>query len=423
MNRGRVYCWTPSVGHPLGGVAAADLVELPRLFADTRGLSGLFVRVGNVGIVNMPGDRGQPVRSPVGDAEPDGDGDFVFAPGRGGGRIDKVPLADPDFRYRYLQASHFGEVNVYFHLDRIANHVDELLHSLAPLGAKRLPRVTALVNAHDGATDLDETGVRDGVRGPHRWLPFQGAHYRLSGRATAIPERRAVSADGEIHFGPGFELVDYGALVEAAGDRYRANASHNPGIIYHEYGHHVTRHTADLRANDLRPPDRQDNRKTALDEGTADYFAATMLDTPHIWAFHHRHDPESVHPRSLVSTRTMADFDSGPGANPHTNGTIWAAALWDLRQLLARGGALEARETDRLVLAALLLLGRVGAGARGARLVASLRDSFDAGLRALVEADDVLHRGAHHRAIETAFRRRGLRPDADDGAETREARC
>lgn len=421
MNRGRVYRWTPSAAHPLGGTASADVVALPRLFADARGLSGLFALVGNAGVVNMPGEGGQPMRTPVGNAAPDADGDFVFTPGRGGGRIDKVPLADPDFRYRYLQASHFGEVNVYFHLDRMASHVDELLHSLEPLSGRRLPRVTALVNAHDGATDLDATGVRDGVRGPHRWLPFQGGHYRLSGRATAIPEHGAVSPDGEIHFGPGFELAYHGALVEAAGDRYRANASHNPGIIYHEYGHHVTRHTADLRGNDLRPPDRQDNKKAAIDEGTADYFAATMLDTPHIWAFHHRHDAESVHPRSLVSARTMADFDASPGADPHANGTIWGAALWDLRQALARAGALPPRETDRLVLAALLLVGRIGAGARSARVVASLRESFDASLGALLDADDALHRGAHHRTIESVFRRRGLSASAAAGAG--EARC
>lgn len=421
MNRGRIYCWTPNAAHPLGGTASAEAVELPRLFADARGLSGLFVSVRNAGVVNVPGERGEPVRTPVANAEPDGQGDFMFAPGHGGGRIDKVPLADPDFRYRYLQASHFGEVNVYFHLDRIANHVDELLRSLEPLGASPLPRVTALVNAHDAATDLDATGVRDGVRGPHRWLPFQGAHYRLSARARAIPERSPVSPEGEIHFGPGFELVYHGALVEAAGYRYRANASHNPGIIYHEYGHHVTRYTADLRGNRLRSTERLDNKKTAIDEGTADYFAASLLDTPHIWAFHHRHDAEYVHPRSLVSARTMSSFDASPGADSHANGTIWGAALWDLRQMLALAGALSPSGTDRLVLAGLLLLGRAGAGVRSARVVASLRESFESGLSALLDADDALHRGIHHRTIESVFRRRGLQ--LSRGAGWKEARC
>jgi len=124
-------------------------------------------------------------------------------------------------------------------------------------------------------------------------------------------------------------LLDSGALVEFEGSRYRANASHNAGIIYHEYGHHITRHTADFRANRLHSPEAQDNRKAALDEGICDYWAATMLNAPHIWAWHKRHDNEYVHPRSLVSHKTMGEFDPAPKADPHANGTIFAAALWD----------------------------------------------------------------------------------------------
>src|ERR1700730_6039301 len=83
------------------------------------------------------------------------------------------------------------------------------------------------------------------------------------------------------------------------------------------------RPTADYRANALPPPDQQNNRKVALDEGTCDYWAATMLGTPHIWAWHLRHDEQVTHPRSLSSSKTMADFVASPTADAHANGTIW----------------------------------------------------------------------------------------------------
>jgi hypothetical protein len=117
--------------------------------------------------------------------------------------------------------------------------------------------------------------------------------------------------------------MEFGALAQAAGGAYRHNASHNAGTLYHEYGHHIHRHTADFRANAWRAPECQSNRKIATDEGTCDYWAATMLETPHIWAWHHRHDGVVTHRRRLVARKTMADYDPSPEADPHINGTIW----------------------------------------------------------------------------------------------------
>src|SRR5262249_39796659 len=148
---------------------------------------------------------------------------------------------------------HFGEVNTYFHLDRIAAYVDGLLRTL---GKPSLPRLIAVVNAHHGATEI-APGLRDGVEKHGKWLPFQGGHYRLPCRRTTVREHEPISPDGEIHLGPGWRLLEHGALPEAVGRRYRANAAHNAGILYHEYGHHITNHTADLMANQLRPSDRQ----------------------------------------------------------------------------------------------------------------------------------------------------------------------
>jgi poly-gamma-glutamate capsule biosynthesis protein CapA/YwtB (metallophosphatase superfamily) len=266
------------------------------------------------------------------------------------------------------------------------------------------------VNAHHAATECK--GVRDGVQRGERWLPFQGGHYRLSNRSREVREHQPISPEGEIHLGPGWQLLEHGALVAARGDRYRANASHNAGIIYHEYGHHLTRHTADFRANSLRRPDRQSNRKTALDEGVSDYWAATMLDSPHIWAWHHRHDAQEVHARSLVSPKIMADHDPSPNADPHANGTIWAAALWDLRTRIAATDPEGARTADRMLLQSLLLFGCL-VGDEQPASVASIRrarEGFGAGLTTLLQADERMYAGRYRQMILDTFARRGIRP-------------
>ncbi len=394
MSLGRVHLWQPDVSSPLGGRILLERVPLPNLDAiEPVRLSGHYVRVRNASVLDG---------LPLGDARPDPDGDFLFDPARGGRRVDRTPSPDPRARESYTQASRFGEVNAYFHLDRIASYVDGLLRAL---GAASLPRVTAVVSAHS-ATAV-RNGTADGVRHRGRWRPFQGGHYRLPGPRLNIREPEPVSPEGEIHLGPGWELLEHGAFVEAAGAAYRHNASHNAGILCHEYGHHVTRHLADFQGNARRPPELQENRKTSLDEGISDYWAATMLGSPHIWAWHRRHDDRVRHRRSLLSPRTMADFIPGPDVDLHANGTIWAAALWDLRTRMARPG-----ETDLLLAKSLLLSGEVYRGAAEAD-IDRLRygeESYFTGLDVLLRADAELNGSAHRALILEVFGARGIRP-------------
>lgn len=414
MKCGRAYMWIRDPATKLGGrvaVAVVPLVELVDRGAGGSSLCGRFVRVRNAGAINELNQVTSEVSAvPIGDARPNEDGDFIFEPGIGGGRIDKVELAEPDFRQRYIQASRFGEVNTYYHLTCIARYVDTLLREL---NARPLPRVTAVVNAHHAATEVNR--VRDGVERRGRWLPFQGAHYRLPGAHYGMREHDPISPDGEIHLGPGRTLLSDGALFIMRGRPYRANASHNAGILYHEYGHHVTRHTADFLANADRPVDRQNNRKLAIDEGTCDYWAAAMLGTPHVWAWHHRHDEYAIHRRSLLSAKTMADFDGCPDADPHANGTIWGAALWDLRTHMEATEPDGAHLADRLLVQALLLLAqrRADASAGGARQIQRARASFASGLNALLEADAMLYGGRYHAAVSTLFSTRGIYLDID----------
>jgi poly-gamma-glutamate capsule biosynthesis protein CapA/YwtB (metallophosphatase superfamily) len=410
MNLGRVYIWLRDPSHPLHGRVNKEVVPLQNLEPDAAsndGLCGRYVRVRNAGWVNE-GANGSVRPVPLGNARADANGDFLYEPGRGGTRVDKVELHP--FQSRYVRAAHFGEVNTYYHLDLIASYVHELL---AELNAPPLPPVIAVVNAHNAATDKPK-GIRDGLLRSERWLPFQGGHYRLASHKYDICEHEAVSPDGEIHFGPGWQLWQHGALAERSRKGYRANASHNAGIIYHEYGHHITRHTADFRANCLCAPDNQNNRKTAMDEGTCDYWAATMLGTPHIWAWHQRHDDKVVHPRSLVSAKTMADFDHDKKADPHLNGTIWGAALWDLRGKLSASEPSGARHTDLLLLKALLLIGKM-MGKKSpptSKSVREARKTFGVGLSALLEADEILFGNRHRELILKTFARRGISPSS-----------
>lgn len=415
MIRGQVYVWVPEPGNSSGGRVELSILPLANL-QDCRAsggiaLTGRFVTVKNgASILEPGGDPGQVRIRRLGGAVPGADGNLIFEPGSGGDRVDKAPLEDAALRERYVAASRFGEVNTYFHLDRMAAYLNDLL---AELDAPPLPPVIAVVHAH--AAGVEEEGVRDGVMRNGRGVPFQGGHYRLPARRYNVPEPHPVDPRGEIHLGPGRSLQKEGALaVFSSRGCYRANASHNAGIIYHEYGHHVARHLADFRANRLRPPDRQDNRKPAIDEGTSDYWAAALLETPHIWALHWGHDEHRVHRRSLVSEKTMTDFDGSPKADPHSNGTIWAAGLWEFRIRIAETDPELARRADRLVLEMLRTLGRVGASCTAAdrKAIRRTRSQFGTGLSALLRADEELERGRFREDILHCFGKRGIAPAA-----------
>ncbi|HMO13210.1 MAG TPA: CapA family protein [Pirellulaceae bacterium] len=419
---GSVYLWhsnyVPTDGVSFRGFSAGRVeltaVQLPRLWEPAR-LSGCFATVCNSSVVKSPDQPTQQAR-PLGNATPDENGNFLFEPFRGGGRMEKHPFREPEMWERYISAARFGEVNVYFHLDRIANYIDSLLREL---GFPSLPVVTARVNAHNAIAEI--AGQCDGVRGQKSgvMLPMQGAHYRLPSRKRlTVVEHLPIEVTGEIHFGPGWKLCQHGALAERTSSAYRHNASHNAGTIYHEFGHHLTRYTADFRANQLRNPFDQCNYKTETDEAFCDYLTATMLNSPHIWAFQHRHDEQQVHPRSLTSTKTMDDFDSDRRlADAHENGTILAAALWDIREaaLLSAKNQEEQskaiRNIDLLVVNTLILIGQLrdhptSPTEKGTR---RLRRPFGVVRQALLESDRRLFGGLYEALIRTACKRRKIK--------------
>jgi hypothetical protein len=306
-------------------------------------------------------------------------GDLRFKPAGGGG-----PLASPRDR---REAIAFGIVNVAYHLRRGLDYLTQLL-GYPP------PPLIAKIGAHED----QRTG-------------WGGGHYRLPAAAySSLPEATPPAVTGEIHLGPG------GAFTQAAGRRYFAAPAHVVAIIVHEFGHHVTRHTADFRLNDRRPPLAQANHKIPLDEGTADYLAAILLGTPDIYGWHRDGMPLTVQARRrLDGPWTMTAFRGGHDTDPHLDGTVWAAALWSARQAVCASGG-QAAEFDHLVAEALV---RIGAADPGLPVDAARhrRRSLGSALAAILDADaargglfgDVIAAAFADRGIETGFSNADLR--------------
>ena len=295
--------------------------------------------------------------------------DLRFDPRDGGG-----PFCPPEQR---LEARAFGVVNVGFHLRRGLDRIAALL-------GRELPPLAVRIGVHD-------------PRAP-RW---GGGHYRLPALTyTSMPEAAPPAATGEIHLGRG------GRFVLGDGRPYFNAPAHNASIVYHELGHHLTRHTADYRINVDRPADAQANRKIALDEGTSDYVAAILLETPDIFGWHRHHEPAtSLRRRRLDGPWTMAAYGGLRSDDPHSDGTIWASALWASR-IQAQGEGVAAGEFDRLVLRALVRIGRSG-GDLPRPVQLEHREQFGYALQALLDEDRSA--GGHIGAvIERVFAARGI---------------
>jgi poly-gamma-glutamate capsule biosynthesis protein CapA/YwtB (metallophosphatase superfamily) len=103
----------------------------------------------------------------------------------------------------------------------------------------------------------------------------------------------------------------------------------------------------------------------------------------------------------------MADFGSGPKADPHTNGTIWAAALWDLRAELSRIEADGGKKCDLLVLKTLLSIGHLSPAGSDQELRRARAD-YSTALGLLLQADEILFSGQHRESIVECFLRRKI---------------
>ena len=302
------------------------------------------------------------------------DGTLCFDPSKGGIRTRENRRARGAFNGLVAEANRFGMVNAYVHAERAMSTANRLI---GEAGGVALPPLGVVVGAHFGSR-LVGYGEGDGDRRSGELRPLSGGHYRLSTRTTGVPELTPVASNGEIHLGCSRYRKPY-----AGYESYLRNAAHNPAIIYHEVGHHLSRHTADFRLNAERKPDEQRNGKIGIEEGECDYFAAALLGSgrPYGW---YRADRGSRRDPDL--SRHVSDL--APDHDSHSEGAVWAAAWWQARSQLNALGLLAAPvDHDRSLVAALLTVGAIGTpGQRSRRRRERRRSRRSTMVRAYVEA-------------------------------------
>jgi len=370
-------------------------------------LTGRLIEVVNYGVlVDVDTTTKKLQGTSMGNAETTSPNGFTFAPRSGGPLVwdneDRRGAENP----RLYEAARFGEVNAYYYADRVLAFANALL---AELGEPALPLLRVVVNAHSGSR-LPGYRSGDGEIRDGKVRPFPGGHYRLPAIARAagtfLHPVEEMNPTGEVHLGPGRDYMsdsrDRNVVID--GVPYVRNASHVPGIITHETGHHVNGHVADFSSNRNRTPNENVNHKIHMDEGTADYWAAAVLETPDIYNWQHvaegKNDKDS---RDLRGRRTTDDFD--PDGDPHRNGNIWASALWDVR------AELGAHPTDLLVMKMLVLFGKVGPeGSSDAAIAQQMaqKDELRDGLAMLLTANEMLNQGKYRARILKIFDRRGI---------------
>jgi Zn-dependent metalloprotease len=160
-------------------------------------------------------------------------------------------------------------------------------------------------------------------------------------------------------------------------------------IILHEYGHAIQ--------DDQVPGWGQHEEGSAMGEGFGDYNAASffaeaksqeMRPTLGNW------DATSysgAEPPSLRRLDSNKKYPKDLTHEPHDDGEIWSACLWEIRTALGR------RITDTLVIAHHFLLSRTA--------------TFENAANALITADKNLNEGRNEDVIRDVFERRGILPN------------
>ena len=392
---GRIYTPVGSVHSATGYLAKLEVRKLRRLQKTENGLVGKFVAVENAFRLGVDGDSCEcELCHGTGNARPDANGNYFFTPEAGGGRSDRIDHGRTRSVRSFVQSLRFGELNVYYHIDRLASYLSDLV---LETGKAPLPPLKAVVGAH---SSLPVNGKYTHCKSETRRLPFEGAHYRVVEVQEKEKRRRHPEAMGEIHFGPGFRQRRSGALAELTGQPYRANSSHNVGIIYHEVGHHVYAHLSGRLGDALEIDNQHVYPKTPLDEGLSDYWAAVGLDSPYIWFWNHSAGSR----RNLLSTKPPAAGLSSGRNDVHSLGIPLARALWKVRTQAVESLFTPAREIDRLVLSALGRIGRVGAATHETGSGSAICDHF---WSELMSFDTQMFASRHHALIS------GVRPGTD----------
>jgi hypothetical protein len=162
-------------------------------------------------------------------------------------------------------------------------------------------------------------------------------------------------------------------------------------IIVHELGHAIQ--------DAICPGFGQSPEAAAMGEGFGDYLAASFFEhrksrayrtSVGTWDAVKSSDNEPPCLRRVDERLTYEVFDHDPGADEHTNGLIWSAALWDIWKALGR------KVADIIILESHFQLDGFTTFARGAR--------------AIIDADRNLYVGRHVGKLQAIFHRRGIGP-------------
>ncbi|PIE32974.1 hypothetical protein CSA56_13675 [candidate division KSB3 bacterium] len=178
-----------------------------------------------------------------------------------------------DFLYSDAANTHFDEVMVYYHLNKVAKffrNVGYDEHTNPMSVSVHVP------NPDDGNPDYDNA----------YFSPFEQAFY----------------------FGHGDVLSDL--AQEAA-------------VIYHEYTHSVV----DAAQSFMATPEAG-----ALHEGYADYFACSLTNDPKIGEFAVQKSGEEF----LRDLRSQRTYETMTNNDVHADGEIWGATCWKIRETLGR---------------------------------------------------------------------------------------
>jgi Zn-dependent metalloprotease len=162
------------------------------------------------------------------------------------------------------------------------------------------------------------------------------------------------------------------------------NSAFDAEIIFHEYTHGV------IFSKVPQLDGNGESYGTAMDEGFADYFAASSFNTPIIGQWRTIPSPQQL--RRLDNSNRFPENINDPLSGRregHYTGLIWSGGLWDIRASL---GSLI---TDRLALGSLDFLKRTGA-------------TFQDGLVALITADVALRGGVDVPLIRLKMNLRGI---------------
>src|SRR5262245_36660321 len=248
----------------------------------------------------------------------------------------RIRRTDLQFNFKSTEAG-FDEAMVYFHIDRAV----EYLRSLGYRGRRAIFNAPIEVNAH-------------GTRQDNSW------------------------------YSPGLRRLTFGTGgVDDAEDAE---------TILHEFGHALQ--------DAICPDFGQSLEAAAMGEGFGDYFAASFFAEykrdrnlrVSISSWDQITDKEFVPPclRRVDQPLTFESFDFAEDSDPHQNGKIWSATLWDIREAVGRDVA------DRIVVESHFQLDGFTKFARGAR--------------AIIDADRNLFGGRHVKALQRIFRARGIGP-------------